>query len=219
MRRWAGLRRTRRRGVPSCLRPRPLKRPELRSGGGGGGASPIWRHRLTSPEDVAEPARREPGGRRKRRVGAAGPCRRLPALRPRPPALRSARPRVPASGLAPVTWPPHARLPLWSLTSREARAAGRARASEEPRPRESGRRRGWSALGSAGTPPRRAGGTGLAARGAREGLLQDSSRGDFVECGKVCFPAATRRCAVAGRGSPAQLVRHTTAGAIFLWRQ
>lgn len=189
MRRWAGLRRTRRRGVPSCLRPRPLKRPELRSGGGGG-ASPIWRHRLTSPEDVAEPARREPGGHRKRRVGAAGPCRRLPALRPRPPALGSARPRVPASGLAPVTWPPHARLPLWSLTSRKARAVRRARASEEPRPRESGRRRGWSALGSAGTPPGRAGPGGLGSppagreRGFSKTLLAETS----WSAGKFAFP-------------------------------
>lgn len=190
MRRWAGLRQTRRRGVPSCLRPRPLKRPELRSGGGGGGgASPIWRHRLTSPEDVAEPARREPGGRRKRRVGAAGPCRRLPALRPRPPALRSARPRVPASGLAPVTWPPHARLPLWSLTSREARAVRRARV----RLRSRGRARVDAA--EAGAPwapqePRRAGPGRLGSppAGRERGFSKTPLAGTSWSAGKFAFP-------------------------------
>lgn len=63
----AGRAPARRKKGSSLLRPRARRQPELlgREGGGGGGggggdggcAFPIWRRWLTSPEDVAQPAR------------------------------------------------------------------------------------------------------------------------------------------------------------------
>nr|XP_014995267.2 uncharacterized protein LOC106998690 [Macaca mulatta] len=108
----AGRRRSRR-GAPSCVRPRPPKQPELRNGGGGG-AFPIWRPRLTSPEDVAESARKNwAGRRRKRRAGTRRPD--------------------PAGG-DPLALPP---TPFLAL-GLEPEPGGAPHESEEPGPREGG---------------------------------------------------------------------------------
>lgn len=135
---------------PSCLRPRPPKHPELRNGGGGG-AFPIWRPRLTSPEDVAESARENwAGRRRKRRAGtrrpdpaggdplalpptpflALGAC--LFLVVPAPPDPRSCSP-------APVTCPPSFRSPFClHYPALEPEPGGVRHESEEPGPREGG---------------------------------------------------------------------------------